>query len=169
MANDDRELKQRVERLESELAAVKSRQIPIRCVRKRSKMTIFGLPLWHIARGPDVERGERMGHARGIIAIGDEALGMFAVGGIARGLFALGGVAFGGFTLGGVSIGLLLAAGGATIGGIAVGGAAVGVVAIGGAALGYFATGGAACGEYTINALHQDPAAVDLLKRIIGF
>ncbi|HEY6271440.1 MAG TPA: hypothetical protein VIX19_05530 [Terriglobales bacterium] len=44
-------------------------------VRHRSEQTLFGLPLIDIASGPDPERGEKHGRARGIIAIGDEARG----------------------------------------------------------------------------------------------
>ena len=49
-------------------------------VRRRSKLTLFGLPLYDIATGPDPEKGERRGHARGIIAVGDFATGVLAIG-----------------------------------------------------------------------------------------
>ena len=47
----------------------------MRGVRRQSAITIMGLPLYHIALGPDIEAGQIRGHARGIIAIGDIATG----------------------------------------------------------------------------------------------
>ena len=81
-------------------------------VRYRSSATFLGIPMLAIAKGPDLEKGEMYGHARGIIAIGDVATGVFAIGGLSRGIFALGGMALGCVTLGGCSIGLLLSVGG---------------------------------------------------------
>jgi hypothetical protein len=122
-----------------------------RSVRRRSKTEVFGLPLWEIALGPDVLRGEMRGHAKAIFALGDIATGVFALGGLARGLFALGGVALGGVTLGGLSLGLLVALGGCAMGfGFSAGGLAVGTVAVGGAALGIVAVGGLAVGIHRI-------------------
>src|SRR5207244_5786630 len=46
----------------------------------RSKATLFGLPLVHIAYGMDPETGRRR-VAKGIIAIGDLAIGVIALGG----------------------------------------------------------------------------------------
>ena len=54
--------------------------------RYASATVIFGLPLLHIALGPHDE--ERVGRARGIIAIGDHATGWLAIGGFCRGLIA---------------------------------------------------------------------------------
>ena len=62
--------------------------------RKSSQWIVFGLPLWDIALGPNMERGEMRGYARGIIAIGD----------IAKGWIALGGIAYGGLAIGGLSL-----------------------------------------------------------------
>jgi hypothetical protein len=159
MTNENDELRKRVEDLEAELAALRYR-VPLRCIRKRSTTIICGAPLYDIALGPDLERGEMRGHARGIIAIGDMATGVVAFGGLARGLFAFGGLAMGGFTFGGCSVGLILAIGGLAIGGIALGGGALGLVAMGGGALGYYAMGGGAAGEHVISAAHRDPEAV---------
>ena len=120
-------------------------------IRRRSKAKLFGIPLWEIAMGPDLLRGERCGHAKAIFAMGDIATGVFSMGGIARGLFAFGGVAFGGLTFGGLSLGLVGALGGAAIGlGFSAGGLAVGTVAIGGAAFGLFSIGGLAIGLHRI-------------------
>jgi hypothetical protein len=166
MSTDPKELEARVAQLERRFVELQKRGYGKRSIRKRSDRLIFGLPLYHIACGPDPERGELMGHARGIFALGDEALGVFALGGIARGLFAFGGLAFGGVTFGGCSVGLLLAIGGAAIGGIAVGGAAVGGIAIGGAAVGYLAVGGGAFGKYVISAAHRSPEAIEFFRGV---
>lgn len=125
-----------------------------RAIRRQSSRTFCGLPLWAIAIGPDWERGEMRGRARGIFAFGDIATGWFACGGMARGVFAFGGLAIG-----------LFAFGGGAIGGIAFGGAAIGLVAIGGGACGYYAFGGGAVGVHTISGMHRDPAAVDFFQQ----
>lgn len=46
-----------------------------RGIRYRSPRTWMGLPLVDIALGPDAERGEMRGRARGVIAVGDMAPG----------------------------------------------------------------------------------------------
>ncbi len=125
----------------------------------RSKTTLFGLPLVHIATGMDPRTGRKR-IAKGIIAIGDVAVGMLAIGGCAFGGIAIGGAAIGLITLGGVSIGLLFALGGGAIGTIAVGGAAIGVVAFGGGALGYYAAGGGAWGVHAYGGNVQDPEVI---------
>src|SRR5215472_163210 len=116
--------------------------IVLRGLRRQSSRTFAGLPLWSVAIGPDLERGEMRGHARGIFALGGIATGWVAFGGFARGFIAMGGLA----------VGLLVAIGGGALGGIALGGAAVGLVAIGGGAAGYYAMGGAAVGVHTVSA-----------------
>src|SRR5213592_2270782 len=137
----------------------------VKGIRRESPRKFFGLPLWAIAIGPDWERGEMRGHARGIFALGDMATGWFAFGGLARGFFAFGGLAIGLFAFGGLAIGILVAVGGAAIGGLALGGAAVGGIAIGGGACGYYALGGGAVGVHTVSPLHQDPAALDFFRQ----
>lgn len=119
-------------------------------VRRQSATRIAGLPLWAIATGPDPDKGEWRGHARGIVAIGDMATGVLAFGGLARGVVAFGGLAVGLFSFGGMAVGLMLAMGGAAIGGVAVGGGAVGETAI----------GGGAAGAHVISATRCDPEAV---------
>ncbi len=112
----------------------------------RSKATVFGLPLVHIANGIDPATGKRR-VAKGIIAIGDTAVGVVAMGGVACGIISFGGVAAGLISFGGVSLGLLLAFGGAALGcGISTGGFAVGLYANGGLAAGGHAMGGLALG-----------------------
>src|SRR5258705_9830164 len=63
-------------------------KFPVKGIRRESPRKFFGLPLWAFAIGPDWERGEMRGHARGIFALGDIATGWFAFGGLARGFFA---------------------------------------------------------------------------------
>src|SRR6266550_6407736 len=133
-------------------------------IRCQSSRTFCGLPLWAIAIGPDLERGEVRGHARAIFAVGDMATGWLACGGLARGIVAVGGLAIGLVALGGGAIGVLVALGGASIAGIAFGGGAIGAIAIGGGACGYYAFGGAAVGVHTVSALHQDPEAVSFFQ-----
>ncbi|HTI52399.1 MAG TPA: hypothetical protein VL475_15655 [Planctomycetaceae bacterium] len=174
MSDELRELRDRLEALEGEVADLRAAaEHPLKSqkgVRKRSETELFGLPLWEIATGPDAERGERRGHARAVFAIGDVATGVFALGGIARGIFCVGGVTVGFVALGGLSISLVfamaglaiapLAFGGATIGGLAVGGAAIGYVVVAGAGIGYYAKGAACIGAHAINEFGQDPQAV---------
>lgn len=171
------ELRDRVASLENELNTIGpyGRRRP--SVRRRSTRMIFGMPLYDIALGPDLARGERRGHARGFFAVGDIATGVFALGGIARGMVAMGGVAVGAITFGGCSLGILLGLGGLATGFVALGGAAVGFLAIGGAAVGYAAVGGAAVGHYAcgggtwgthvINGFQQDPRAVEFFRSLV--
>ena len=100
----------------------------------KSSLTLFGLPLVHIASGVDAQTG-RPRIARGI----------FALGNIAVGVFAFGGIALGGLTFGGMSIGVI-GIGGMAVGGVALGGMAVGALfAAGGMAISLaYAVGGGA-------------------------
>src|SRR5205809_5271106 len=115
--------------------------VPFKGIRRQSSRIVCGLPLWAIAIGPDLERGEMRGHARAIFALGDMATGWFAFGGFARGIFAFGGLAIGVVAFGGFAIGVLIALGGVAVGCIAFGGGAIGAIAIGGGACGDYAFG----------------------------
>jgi hypothetical protein len=148
------ELERRVEELAAEVARLKG--VRPRGVRWRSALTFGNLPFVSVALGPDFERGERRGHAKGVIAIGDLATGLIAVGGLARGGLCFGGVTLGLVSFGGLALGALLAIGGCAVGGLALGGAGVGGVAVGGAAIGYYACGGAALGPHPVSALEID-------------
>jgi serine/threonine protein kinase len=123
----------------------------------RSRWTLGGWPLIHIATGVDPASG-RPRIARGIIAIGNIAIGALALGGLALGGVALGGVALGGVALGGMAAG-----------GVAVGGLAIGVLALGGMAIGYWAIGGGAVGVHAFGPEQQDPGLSDLLRRWFGW
>jgi hypothetical protein len=148
----------------AQLQALASR-LALKGIRKRSDYLFLGLPLYSIAKGPDLTKGELFGHARGVLAIGDKATGIIAIGGFAVGFIAIGPVAVGLVALGGLSIGLVLALGGAAIGLVALGGAALGLVAIGGAAEGYYAAGGAAHGAYVLDAMQRSPEAVEFFSQ----
>ncbi len=167
MAKEYDLLQSKIDALEKEINTLKQGNRRY-CIRKRSTKYLLGLPLYDIALGPDFERNESRGHARGIIAIGDIATGIFALGGIARGLFAIGGLALGAISLGGCAIGLLVGIGGLAIGAIAVGGAAIGLIAIGGGAFGYYACGGGAFGKYVISGVEQDPEAIRFFSQWIS-
>jgi hypothetical protein len=158
------DLEKRVAALEQQLAAVKSGRFPGRGIRKRADWGLGDLPFYDVALGPDLERGELRGHAKGVVATGDIATGFVALGGLARGVFAFGGLAVGLFSLGGLSVGLLGAIGGLAIGGLALGGAAVGGVAVGGGAFGHYACGGGAAGSYVVSAGRRDPEAVQFFR-----
>ena len=125
----------------------------------KSKATLFGLPVLHVTSGLNPETG-RVRVSRGIIAIGGIAQGVVACGGVAMGGIAFGGLSLGIFAYGGLAIGLL-ALGGLALGLLgALGGGAAAPIAVGGLAAGVFAKGGLALGRHTVDALHQDPAAV---------
>jgi hypothetical protein len=145
--------------------------------RYRSEATLFGLPVVSVATGP--APGEKHGHARGIIAVGDRATGLLAVGGRAYGVVAVGGMAFGVCACGGIGVGLLSALGGIAVGALAWGGVALGVIVSGGLALGWLAAGGVAVGQYAFGGLPigmhtiglgpSDPGAVTMLERFEWF
>lgn len=158
------------------LARVSATKLPaqFRTRRYTSSATVWGMPFISIATGPRLEAGERLGHAKGFIAIGDVATGVIALGGRATGVFAAGGLSIGVFSAGGCSIGGLLSAGGCAvaipgvaagglgIGGFANGGMAAGFIAQGAMAMGYYAKGAFAMGVHTIDGRGTDPAAASV-------
>jgi len=151
------ELEARVRELEKELAAL--RASAMRRIRKKAGWGLGNIPMYELAVGPDLERGEMRGHARAILAFGDIATGFVAVGGWARGVVALGGLAAGLVSFGGLSIGVLAAVGGLAIGSFAFGGGAVGAIAVGGGAVGQYACGASAFGEHVLSVERRDPEA----------
>lgn len=138
---------------------------PFEGFRRQSKRSLGGMPLWSVALGPDLKKGEMRGHAKGVFAIGDVATGVFAVGGLARGVVAFGGLAVGLASFGGLGIGLVLALGGGAIGTFAFGGGAAGAVAIGGGAAGHYAMGGGAVGTHVLSSTQCDADALDFFSR----
>jgi hypothetical protein len=151
------DLEKRVRELEDEVRLLRGRRPG--CVRYRSAAGIGDVPLVSIALGPDLEKGEWRGYARGVIAIGDVATGLVAIGGVATGGLCIGGVSLGLASFGGLALGVLLAVGGLAVGGTAVGGAAAGRVAVGGGAVGVYACGGGAFGTHVVSPARRDPEA----------
>ncbi|MBI3850194.1 MAG: serine/threonine protein kinase [Verrucomicrobia bacterium] len=129
-----------------------------RGVDYRSKMTLFGLPLVHVASGIDPATG-RQRVAKGIIAIGGMAKGVVAFGGVAMGGVTFGGLSLGVVAFGGCALGLVAFGGLAIALVVALGGGAIAPIAIGGGAVGYFAYGGGAIGVHVLDAVTKDPAA----------
>ncbi len=107
----------------------------VRARRYQSNARFLGLPLVAIAQGSDSARGERIGIARGWIAVGDIAIGGFVgIGGLALAPVSLAGAGLGLFSVGGLALGAL-ALGGASFGYLSCGGLAFGwELAIGGLA-----------------------------------
>lgn len=127
-------------------------------VNYRSQRTLWGVPLVHVAMGPDPVTGGR-GVAKGIIAIGDIAYGVIAFGAMAVGGISFGGVSLGGLAFGGAAFGLI-ALGGMAIALIAaLGGGAIGTIALGGGAIGYYALGGGAYGVHIMSGRVKEPTA----------
>ena len=133
------------------------------------------IPLIDIAWGPDTNKEETFGHARGIVAIGQIATGPIAIGIISFGFLSFGFVSLGllSFSLM-LSVGLvsfsglafgLIAFGGAAFGCIAFGGMAVGYLAVGGFSIGQYAIGGFAIGKYIMTGTHIDPEVIDFLNQ----
>jgi hypothetical protein len=160
MTNHD--LERRVDQLEQEIGRLRGTHP--RSIRYRSSAALGGIPLVSVALGPDLEKGEWRGHARGVVAIGDIASGGLAIGGLAIGGISIGGISIGLASLGGLAIGVMLAIGGAAVGGTAAGGAAVGRIAIGGGAIGEYACGGGAFGSHVIDSSRRDPEAVRFFR-----
>ena len=113
----------------------------------RSKATLFGWPLLHVAMGVDPATGRKrsargviaLGSApRGVIAFGDTAVGVIACGIFGYGLISLSVVAVGVISIGSVAVGLWWA----------VGGLALAPVALGGLVIGYYACGQVVVGKY---------------------
>lgn len=126
----------------------------------RSPISIGAWPLVHICTALDPAT-MRPRVAKGVLAIGNVAVGGCAIGGVALDLAAIGGL----------SVGFLMAWGGAAVGlGVSVGGLAIGSVAVGGAAVGFvYAVGGGALAPAIIDGRRCDPAALEFMRRWLGF
>lgn len=107
---------------------------------RKSKKTLFGMPLWHI----------NIGHARkaeGVFAVGLMAKGIVTLGVLSIGVVSLGCVSIGALAFGAIALGLL-AAGAISAGVIAFGAICAGILAVGALSCGVFAVGAAANGYY---------------------
>ena len=82
MKEESEQLKRRITTIEQDIAMLKKRGYSYQGIRKRSNQFIWGLPLYDVAIGPDAQKGEIRGYARGIIPIGDIATGVLALGAV---------------------------------------------------------------------------------------
>lgn len=108
----------------------------------KSKKTLFGLPLWHVAK-----------NARGIIAIGVNARGVVAIGVKACGVFSVGVMSLGIISCGTLSLGLLFSVGFLSAALFSVGTVAAGIFAVGAISFGMFSLGAVALGDISVGAL----------------
>ena len=107
---------------------------------RKSKKSVFGLPLWHI----NIGYGRK---AKGIIAVGFSAKGVISFGLFSLGILSFGVLGIGIFALGSIALGLL-AVGAVSFGVIALGAVSVAVVSVGALAVGDFSVGAMAIGKY---------------------
>jgi hypothetical protein len=123
----------------------------------KSKQTLWGWPLVHIAFGRDAKGKLRV--AKGIIAIGQ-----FAIGAVTFAQFGLGAIfGFGQFVaapiaIGQVGLGLILG----------LGQLATGYLAIGQIGIGVWVRAQFGIGAHVWSMLHQAPEAVSFFRRLIG-
>lgn len=119
---------------------------------RKSKKTVFGLPLFHIGR-----------NAHGFFAIGIKARGVFSIGLTSRGIFSfgllsLGVVSIGVLSLALISVGIfslaLLAVGSVALGLFSAGAISVGIVSFGALSVGCFSSGALAIGKYVVVGEH---------------
>ncbi len=124
----------------------------------RSKTTLFGLPLLHVAMGVNPATGGKR-NATGIIALGCRPRGVIAFGDVAVGVIACGIFCYGPIAIGVVAVGIVAL--GSVAAGLcyAMGGVAIAPVAIGGAVFGYYANGALAWGKHAIGPGVYDPSA----------
>ncbi len=108
----------------------------------KSSKTLWGLPLWHVAK-----------NAKGIIAIGVKAQGIIAVGVKARGVISVGVLSLGIFSCGTLSLGLLFSVGLLSAALFSVGTFSVGIFSVGAISIGIFALGAVAVGEVSVGAI----------------
>lgn len=113
---------------------------------RKSKTTLWGMPLWHIGK-----------NAKAVIAVGLNAKGIVAIGLKATGVISFGLLSIGLFTSGLISIGLLssglfslgiLSAGCFSIGIFSTGAISAGIISVGAVSFGDFAVGAVATGKY---------------------
>ena len=107
---------------------------------KKSRKTIFGVPLVHI----NIGYGRT---AKGIIAIGLTAKGILSFGLISFGILSFGALSLGLLAFGVTALGLL-AAGAISCGVIAAGAISIGLLSLGALSVGYFSVGALSVGKY---------------------
>lgn len=107
---------------------------------RKSKRTLFGLPLWHI----NIGFGRK---AKGIIAVGFCANGIVSVGLLSAGVISFGVLSIGILALGAFAL-ALLSAGAISAGIVSFGAISFGVISVGALAIGHFSIGALALGKY---------------------
>lgn len=108
---------------------------------RKSKRTIWGMPLWHVAR-----------NARGFIAVGLKARGVIAVGVSSCGVLSVGVLSLGVISCGTLSLGLLFAVGLFSAALFSVGTISAGIFAVGAISFGVFSLGAVAIGDVSVGA-----------------
>lgn len=108
---------------------------------RKSKKTIFGMPLWHIGK-----------NAKGFVALGLNAQGVIAVGLKARGVVSFGLLSMGVFSYGMLSLGLV-SLGLIALGGLCGGCISLGIFAAGAISFGIISCGAVAVGDFAVGAL----------------
>lgn len=122
----------------------------------KSKTTLYGFPLIHIATGRDAKNRVRV--AKGIIAIGQYAIGFITVAQFGIGIL---------FGLGQFMVGIVCIAqfaGGVLFG---LGQFATGYAAIGQFALGYYAIAQIGFARYLWSVSHKDPEALEFFRNLL--
>lgn len=104
---------------------------------RKSKKTIFGMPLWHVGK-----------NAKGFIAVGIKARGIISIGVFSMGLFSVGVCSLGLISVAVVALGLFFALGCFALGAFACGAIACGIFALGAIAIGEFSLGALSYGHY---------------------
>jgi len=133
----------------------------------RSKATLFGWPLLHMAMGVDPATGRKRS-ARGVIALGSSARGVIAFGDTAVGVIACGIFGYGIVSISVVAVGVI-ASGSVAVGlWWAVGGLALAPVAVGGLVVGYYACGQVVVGKFVMGPHLVSPAADVFFNPWIG-
>ena len=129
----------------------------------RSKATLFGWPLLHVAVGVNPMTGRKRS-AKGIIALGSLPRGIIAFGDVAVGVIACGIFGYGVISISVIAVGVV-ALGSAAVGLVAaMGGAAIAPIAVGGAAFGWYANGAIVWGKHLLGPGVYDPLADKLFN-----
>lgn len=142
--NEDVEFKRQSQPKDAEPAEQPaSFAVRVPAIRERkSKRTLWGLPLWHVAK-----------NAKGIIAIGVKARGVIAVGVRSCGVISVGVLSLGVFSCGTLSLGLLFSVGCLSAALFGVGAICAGIFAVGSVSFGVFSLGAVAIGDVSVGAL----------------
>lgn len=111
----------------------------------KSKKTLFGVPLVHIAFG----RGKT---AKGIVAIGFKSVGVVSVGLLSAGVLSLGLLALGFLGVGLFGVGIF-GFGTFALGFLSGGAISVGIISFGAVSVGVMSCGAVACGQFAVGAL----------------